>query len=364
MKVALVSEWIDEHEGGVARHVRELAGFLKNKIDVSIITNKPEKLIGNTKILEISGARDPVFKINISPNVVKEIREYVADFDVVHAHHAFSRLSLLSISLADKYNIPSVLTTHTSSFFQDYEYFWQFISYIYPRYRLTISKVNKIIAVSEVAKKFISYFTEKNAIVIPNGVSTKKFKPREIERDGEPVILYVGRLVPKKGIDVAIISMKKVIEKYPNAKLVIAGRGKMMPILKSMVAILGIEKNVEFLGYVNDNFLPYLYNSADVFVLPSIMAESFGIVLLEAMSSGLPIVATKVGGIVEVLENGKYGILVEPGNAKEMADGIIKILEDEQLSNNLSIKGRKIVMQKYSWEKISNKIIKVYNELA
>ena len=375
MKVGLVVEWFDEHAGGVAKHVRELANALDKKgVDVTIVTNKPQKIISDDdiKIFKIDGFKEPIFKTNISPLASKRMKKCIEDFDIVHAHHAFSRLSLLSLSIASKFNIPSVLTTHTVSFFPDYEYFWQFISYVYPRYRLTISKANKIIAVSNAAKKFISYFTnKKEVIVIPNGVSIEKFKPRarsyareKAGVNGNPVILYVGRLVPKKGLDTLITSMKKIVEKYPHAKLYIAGKGNLLPFLKTMTSILGIEKNVEFLGFVEENVLLYLYNSADVFVLPSITGESFGIVLLEAMASGLPCIATNVGGIAEVLEDGKYGLLVEPGNSKELAKAIITVLENKDLRSKLAKEGRKVAEEKYAWEKVADKIIEVYSSLV
>lgn len=375
MKVALVVEWFNRDAGGVAYHVSELANvFSKNGMDVTVITNKVERPFSNVNadILEVEGVTDPLFGTNISPAVNKKLKGFLKDnFDVVHAHHAFSRLPLATLSLAYKQNIPSVLTTHTVSFFPDYEYFWNFISYGYPRYRMVISKVNKIIAVSEAAKKFISYFTQKDAVVIPNGVSIKKFHPvdkylarEKVGLDGNPIILYVGRLVPKKGVDVLIRSMKEVVKSYPHALLVIAGSGKMMPLLKTLVRIAGLEKNILFLGFVGENLLPYLYNSADVFALPSITAESFGIVLLEAMASGLPIVASNVGGIAEVLEKGKYGLLVEPGNSKELTKAIITVLENENLRNELAKEGRKVAKEKYAWEKVANKIIEVYSSLV
>lgn len=124
-------------------------------MDVTVITNKVERPFSNVNadILEVEGVTDPLFGTNISPAVNKKLKGFLKDnFDVVHAHHAFSRLPLATLSLAYKQNIPSVLTTHTVSFFPDYEYFWNFISYGYPRYRMVISKVNKIIAVSEAAK--------------------------------------------------------------------------------------------------------------------------------------------------------------------------------------------------------------------
>ncbi|MCD6171969.1 MAG: glycosyltransferase family 4 protein [Thermoplasmata archaeon] len=372
MKVAIIAEWIEDYAGGVARHVRELANHLyKNGIDVSIITNNPEYIINDKKIFIVDGIREPFFKVNISPNLSRELKNRIRNFDLIHAHHAFSRLSLASISGASKLNIPSVLTTHTLSFFPDYEYFWQFLSYIYPRYRITISKTDRIIAVSNAAKKFISYFANKEAIVIPNGVDIKKFRPYNkkyarrkigIEHDF-PMILYIGRLVPRKGIDVLIFSMKKVVKKYPNAILFIAGKGKILPILKAMANLAGVEKNIKFLGYVDDKILPYLYSAADVFVLPSITGESFGIVLLEAMASGTPIVATKVGGIVEIIENEKNGIIVESGNTKETAKAILKILEDDRIRKNFSKKGRKMAEDRYSWDKIVKKTINVYEKL-
>ncbi|RLF64236.1 MAG: glycosyltransferase family 1 protein [Thermoplasmata archaeon] len=374
MKVALVVEWFNRDAGGVAYHVSELANvFSKNGMDVTVITNKVERPFSNVNadILEVEGVTDPLFGTNISPAVKKKLKGFLNDnFDVVHAHHAFSRLPLATLSLAYKQNIPSVLTTHTVSFFPDYEYFWNFISYGYPRYRMVISKVNKIIAVSEAAKKFISYFTQKDAVVIPNGVSIKKFHPvdkylarEKVGLDGDPIILYVGRLVPKKGVDVLIRSMKEVVESYPHALLVIAGSGKMMPLLKTLVRIAGLEKNILFLGFVGENLLPYLYNSADVFALPSITAESFGIVLLEAMASGVPVISTRVGGIEEVLGGGKYGYLVEPNNSSELARGIIELLDDKNLREDIAKKGRERVEKEYSWDNVGKRVMEVYEEV-
>ncbi|MEA2054534.1 MAG: glycosyltransferase family 4 protein [Candidatus Thermoplasmatota archaeon] len=371
MKVAFVVEWFNRDAGGVAYHVSELVNsFSKKGMDVIVITNKVEKPFYNVcaEVLEVNGITDPLFGTNISLAVTKKLKGFLnSDFDIMHVHHAFSRLPLAGLSLASKQNIPSVLTTHTVSFFPDYEFFWNFISYGYPRYRLTISKADKIIAVSEAAKKFMSYFTQKDIVVIPNGVSIKKFNlmDKDIARkktglNGDPIILYVGRLVPKKGVDVLILSMREVIKNYPHALLVISGTGKMLPLLKTLVRIAGLDKNVLFLGFVEDPLLPYFYNSADVFVLPSITAESFGIVLLEAMASGVPVISTKVGGIAEVLEDGKYGILVEPNSPGKLAKGIIELLDDKNLRRNMAKKGRKKVERDYSWNNIGKKIIEVY----
>ena len=366
MNVALITEWFNSYEGGVAGHVKNLALILKkNKIDVSIITNKmKEKKDVNLHVYEIEGVKDPMFKLNLSPKITKKMRKILEkNFDVVHCHHAFARLPLTGIHVADKINIPSILTTHTVSLFPDADYLWRPLSYGYPRYRLQISKVKEIIAVSESAKTFIEYFADETKIrVIPNGVDVNRFSPdNKNENNRGLVILYMGRLVPKKGIHILIRAMKNIVKKYPDALLLIGGRGKMKTFLSSYANTLGLKDNVRFLGYVPDSMLPSLYSSSDVFVLPSITAESFGITLLEAMASGTPVVGSNVGGIPEVINN--CGFIVEPSSPKKLSDAVITLLDDEDLRKKFGRKGRKRVEEKYSWDIVGKKIIEVYKEV-
>jgi glycosyltransferase involved in cell wall biosynthesis len=323
-----------------------------------------EKTDVNVPVYEIAGMKDPMFKLNLSPKITKKMRKILEKFDVVHCHHAFARLPLTGIHAADMINIPSVLTTHTVSLFPDAEYLWRPLSYGYPRYRLQISKVKKIIAVSESAKTFIEYFADENKIrVIPNGVDVNRFSPdnKNEKGDNRPTILYMGRLVPKKGVPVLIRAMKNIVKKYPDALLIVGGKGKMKTFLSSYANTLGLKENVRFLGYVPDSMLPSLYSSSDVFVLPSTTSESFGITLLEAMASGTPVIGSSVGGIPEVI--GDCGFIVEPGNPKKVSDAVITLLDDENLREKLGRKGRKRVEEKYSWDIIGKNIINVYKEV-
>ncbi|OYT49379.1 hypothetical protein B6U83_02280 [Thermoplasmatales archaeon ex4484_36] len=206
-------------------------------------------------------------------------------------------------------------------------------------------------SVSEAARRFISNFTANPGIVIPNGVDTDRFRPRSGIRlfDGDPVILYVGRLVPKKGVDNLILAMRNVLKVHRKARLIIVGKGALQKMLRSEAKLAGVESSVSFLGYVPDEELPYIYNSADVFVLPSITGESFGIVLLEAMASGLPVVATRVGGIPEVLSG--QGVLVDP-EPESIAEGI-----EEALGHPTTLPER------FSWKNIAKRVYKVYREI-
>ena len=117
------------------------------------------------------------------------------------------------------------------------------------------------------------------------------------------------------------------------------------------------------MGYVESATLPRIFGMADVFVLPSITAEAFGIVILEAMASGLPVVATNVGGIPEIIRESESGLLVPPGNELELRNAIEKLLLDDDLREWFGNNGRKAVEEKYSWDKVVGRIEKTYEEV-
>ena len=374
MRVAMVTEWFDARAGGVAVHVHQLTKFLERYgVDVEIITGSwnPEEMPVNVPVHVIKGPRDPFFRLNISPWTSGEMKEIIkkGDFDVVHAHHAFARMPLSALSIARDLDIKGILTTHTISLLPDYEYLWSPLSYGYPVYRIMLSKADEIIAVSDSARRFISHFTDVPVRVIPNGVDTSRF--RKMDRDearefmgfgDEPFFLYVGRLVTKKGLFTLLLAFRDVLKEIPKAKLRIAGKGKLKPVLSSMSKVLGINGNVEFLGYVPDDALNPLFSSADVFVLPSSFGESFGIVILEAMASGTPVIGTKVGGIEEILEDGKYGVLVHPSDPSELACAMISMMSDRDIQEKIVKRALQKVRKEYDWRVVAKKVMKLYEK--
>ena len=374
MRVAMVTEWFDARAGGVAVHVHQLTKFLERYgVDVEIITGSwnPEEMPVNVPVHVIKGPRDPFFRLNISPWTSGEMKEIIkkGDFDVVHAHHAFARMPLSALSIARDLDIKGILTTHTISLLPDYEYLWSPLSYGYPVYRIMLSKADEIIAVSDSARRFISHFTDVPVRVIPNGVDTSRF--RKMDRDDarefmgfgdEPFFLYVGRLVTKKGLFTLLLAFRDVLKEIPKAKLRIAGKGKLKPVLSSMSKVLGINGNVEFLGYVPDDALNPLFSSADVFVLPSSFGESFGIVILEAMASGTPVIGTKVGGIEEILDDGKYGVLVHPSDPSELACAMISMMSDRDIQEKIVKRALQKVRKEYDWKVVAKKVMKLYEK--
>ena len=172
----------------------------------------------------------------------------------------------------------------------------------------------------------------------------------------------MGRLSSKKGLFTLLLAFRDVVKEIPEAKLKLAGKGKLKGVLKSLCKTLGIDKNVDFLGYVPDERLNALFSSADIFVLPSSFGESFGIVILEAMASGTPVIGTEVGGIEEILEGGKYGVLVPPLNPSALAESMISLMRDEKRRRALRKNGIERVRKAYDWRLVSRKVMDVYEK--
>ncbi|MBS7643893.1 glycosyltransferase family 4 protein [Candidatus Bathyarchaeota archaeon] len=315
MKVALCTDFFFPRIGGVLSHVIGLASQLERSgHEVVIITKQTNNLkecdgFRNVKTVPSKYVKPliPFPTILVPPNPY-EIQEIIKreGFDIVHAHHAFTPTSLLSIAAAKRLGIPAVLTNHTTFLASSEGYLWEPTSYILFPLRRYIRKADRIIAVSKTAADFIGHFADKQRIVIiPNAVDTLRFNPaicnvktrsRFPTLEGEPTILYVGRLVHRKGIHVLIKAMPQVIEVFPKASLIIVGKGYMQYFLRLLSKTLNLDEHIKFLNCIPDDDLPDLYKISDVFVLPSLYCESFGISLLEAMACRKPVAASKVGG--------------------------------------------------------------------
>ena len=369
MRILLASEWFTPDVGGVASHVRDLAiNLARRGHEVAILTRKKqgrERSVYNLIELE----QVEYFKIfhSLSGNGILKNILNIYNPDVVHAHHAFTPIPLITLRVASVNGFSTVLTNH-SAYFYDYDYLLKTLGYIVFPIRTVLRKVDKVIAVSSVAAKFIGSFVSSSKIsIIPNGVDTLKFKPygSRIYRenfDSDFVILYVGRLVHRKGVHLLVESMSYLKKEIPDAKLVIAGSGPLFYTIIEKIEANNLRDRVILLGKVSDEELPDLYRSADVFVLPSIYGESFGIVVLEAMASGLPVVASAVGGVKELIKNRENGLLLDNKTPPTIAGHLIELYQDCSLRRKLASKARETAVKKFDWRIISAKIEKVYEE--
>lgn len=206
---------------------------------------------------------------------------------------------------------------------------------------------------------------KKKIKIIPMGVDLNLFKPlsRRIYRSNPergPVILTVGRLDKNKGFNYLIDAMPKVIHKFPEAKLIVAGIGHEKDNLTSQIKRLNLEKNTSMVGGVQNKNLPIFYNMADIFVLPS-LREGLGVVLLEAMACGTPVIGSNVDGITDIIINNETGILTMPKDSQNIAEKIIMLLSDRELRQKFSEKGLKFVKEKFSWDIVAKQFIEIFS---
>lgn len=208
--------------------------------------------------------------------------------------------------------------------------------------------------------------------VVPNGVDPRSFSPlqRGRVRGGKKIIITVSRLVPKNGIDILIHAMA-VIACLPDRqasgakqspKLMIIGAGPEETNLKKLAKDLKIDGIIEFAGHIKHDELPEYLSRADIFVRPS-RSEGLGTAFLEAMSRGLPVIATRVGGISDFLTDGETGIFCRENDLHDLAEKIDRLISDDALRNKLSENGKRLVQKSYAWTTIAENMDKIFKSL-
>jgi glycosyltransferase involved in cell wall biosynthesis len=238
-----------------------------------------------------------------------------------------------------------------------------------------LARSNKIIAVSDFTRRELKqyYKVKQDKIrVIHNGVDINKFQPAGDKRKAKAelgfnpddiAVLSVGRLYARKGLFTLIESMPAVVRRFPRVKFIISGKGQSneMKKLVSHATRLGVRDHIVFTGYFPDRKLPRLYQAADVFAF-STFYENLPFAVLEALSTGLPVVTTRVGGIPEMIEDGKNGFLVQPFNSRELSDRVVYFLEHPSAASEMAFLARKIIEERFDWRLIVKKVLKVYDE--
>jgi phosphatidyl-myo-inositol alpha-mannosyltransferase len=361
-RVALVSPYDFVANGGVTEHVRQLARHLRqHNIEVTIIApssrsdhDEPSLIsLGPVMTVPINGS---VARTTLSPVLIEEVAALLArrPFDVIHLHEPLAPMLPISVLYAS--SSPNVGTFHASGE----------RSFMYAAGRKLLRGLAKRltvrIAVSEVAAHFVRRYIGGEYTIIPNGVDTEFFRPDrppiEMWNDGRPNVLFVGRFdEPRKGFPVLFDAWADVQAERPDARLLVVGRGDPEP-FRQRAAELHWE-NVHFVGGVENDLLPRYYRSATVFCAPSTGQESFGIVLVEAMSSGTPVIASDIGGYRQVLHHRHQGLLVPPRQPKALAAALLHLLDDPELQRTMGRAGR-LTARQYAWEGVSERVLDVY----
>ncbi len=376
MKVGLISFHSFLQPGGVKRHILGLSKeFKKRGIKIKIIVprrklkeyyGKDVILLGTSFPINFSGSRSDI-DINFNPiSIERTLRK--EKFDVLHFHN-FSFPSALQIlaSLAAA-NTLNILTFHSN--IEASQFLKKFPGIIYILKKICQWKIDGIIGVAPLCLKVFKNYSGPK-IVIPNGIDLEEFNPRVpklknpalLPKKGGVNILFVGRIEERKGL-IYLLRAYRILEKIHPPKfggglrLIIVGEGPLKEKCQNYVKENNL-REVYFEGKVTET-LPSYYKSADIFVSPAIFGESFGLVLLEAMASGLPVVAFANQGYKEFLSGKKGGnFLVKPRDSRELAKKIEILIKNPKLRKEMGEWGKKEA-KKYSWSKIANQVLDFY----
>lgn len=232
-------------------------------------------------------------------------------------------------------------------------------------YKLSMNYAEYVLALTRSMSTEINKYNIGNKVlVIPNGIDIDVFDSvcvRSQKFNNNFIVLWVGRFRTEKGIEYLIRAMLFLVGRIKNIRLLLIGEGPMELKLKELTKKLNLDEFIVFIGKVPNEKIPEYMLYSDVFVLPSI-TEGFPLVLLEAMASGLPIIASRVDGIPEIIQDGKNGFLVEPANPNAIAQSILKIYTDCQLKNEISSYNKEFA-KNFSWENIAMRIDELYSSI-
>lgn len=229
-------------------------------------------------------------------------------------------------------------------------------------FRRTVKKADRLICDSQLSKKFYGqYFPSEKIVVIPTGIEINKLVNKKQASDNKVTILTVSYLIARKNISALLYALKKVVKMHPNVELKIAGHGPQEQELRSLTKKLGLEDKVNFLGFIKHADVHKVYQSADIFCLTSV-EDPNPLVIKEAMSYGLPVVATEVGAVREYVDS-SIGLIVPPRDVSKLVQSINYLLEHKELRLKMAKKARQRAEKKYSWDRIIDQYISLYQEV-
>jgi glycosyltransferase involved in cell wall biosynthesis len=232
--------------------------------------------------------------------------------------------------------------------------------------RQAMDEADRIVAFSQFSRELIvnglGNACANRVEVIPPGIESSWF---EVSRNKviPAQLLFWGRVEEEKGLTELFVALNNVAKKFPNAKLTLVGEGNRLQEYKSLVTDLGLSNRVEFTGWLNNQEIQTLAAKCSIGIFPS-RIESFGLSVVEAMATGLPVIAASGGAVPEHIENGVTGTLVPVNNSDALADAINKALKNPQSSETMAIAAKPTVKQKFSWDRAADSMIKIYKNLC
>jgi len=382
MKILMLSwEYPPRIIGGISRVVYDLAqnlGEIGN--DVHVLTcwepyTKEYEIDKNVTVHRVHVYNNPsnnfvewVMQLNfvMLEYAIKLVQNN--KFDIIHAHDWL--VAYAARVLKKSYNIPLITTIHATEYGRNNGIHTDMQRTINNVEKWLINESDRLIVNSNYMKdELLSIFNIQSdkISIISNGVDLKKFDDiyadaafrENYAAQNEKIVFYVGRLVNEKGLHILLDAIPKILSTFNNVKFVIAGKGPCLNNLIELSQKLNIRNRVYFTGFVSEEVLLKLYKCSDIAVFPSTY-EPFGIVALEGMVAGIPVVVSDTGGLNEIVNHKEDGMKFYSGNSNSLADCILELLGDESLSNSIRNVALQRVHKLYNWNNISKIILDEY----
>ncbi len=393
MKICILSRSIPEHSiGGMEIHCWIVACvFAKREHKVKLITTSHpkgieyKKIDKNLEVFYLKGTKPGKYSKTWWERSLQKFFELnsVEKFDVVLSESS-GALSVLKYKVKNQLNIPIILVMHGTAIRDAISQLKQLSirstlaavkNYIFSLRDIRwIKYSDAVIACSdEVAKSLIEQLKvpKEKVYTILNGVDTEKFSPyidtltlrKQLNISEEyKVITCITRLKLEKGVHILLKAFKEVIQQRQNVFLMIVGSGNYQEKLKDISKELNIEEKVKFIGSISHENLAGYYAVGDIFVFPTLAKEGLPWVVLEAMSCGRPVIASRIGGIPQIIKDSENGLLFEPGNINELKEKIFLLLENYEICKKLSKNARDYVVQNLSQEKMIDETLRVISK--
>ena len=368
MRIGLVCPYQWDVPGGVQYHVRDLAETLRGMGHyVEVLTPAEHEESLPAEFVTFAGRTVPIpyngsmASIQFGPLSAARVRRWLREgrFDVVHVHEPAPPSASLLVCMIAKG--PIVATFHAATTRSKWLAAWG------PVVRPFLERITGRIAVSDFARRVQVEHLGGDAVIIPNGVHVDAFAsgpslPGYTRGVDGPTIGFLGRYdEPRKGLPVLLEAMRTVVQEYPGARLLIAGRGDAAE-LENLVGE-DLRPSVALLGELSEADKAAFLRSVDVYCAPNLLGESFGVILIEALAAGAPIVASDLDAFARVLEDGAAGVLVRRGDAAALAAALCELLGDPGRRAELSARGAAVAAQ-YDWNVLARRILAVYETVV
>ena len=364
MKIGIVSPYAYPRPGGANSYIRETYEELRRLgHEVRIITapwgdDPPAQdviQIGRAVAVPYNGS---IGRITLSLRLEWLVNRMLEreQFDILHHHEPL--VPFLSAQILDRATCPNVATFHSFGGFSMSYWLGR------PVGRHYLRKLDARIAVSTAARHFVSRYFPGEYRIIPNGVDVDAYRnarPFPEYRDGKLNILFTGRLEPRKGATYLMRAYAALKKRQPDTRLIIVGVGPQLGELRRFVRDRRVG-DVLFAGRVSDADKARFFRTADVFCAPSTGQESFGIVLLEAMAAGLPVVASDIHGYKKVVQRNVSGLLVEPRDAVALEAALERLLHDAELRASLGAAGARRAPE-FDWSHVTAQLVELYEKV-